>query len=52
VEKWRKTFPYRGKTGPFFPYCGKNFSIAWKNGEKLFHSVEKWHETFPHRGKH
>ena len=33
-------FPLRGKYGPVFPQCGKYFSIAWKNREKVFHTVE------------
>ncbi len=33
VEKPRKGFPYRGKTGP-------KFSILWKNRENIFHTVE------------
>ena len=34
-----------------FPWCGKKFSIAWKNRKKLFHGVEKTAHRFPHRGK-
>jgi len=40
VEKSPKVFPLCGKNGPFFPQCGKYFSIAWKNREKVFHTVE------------
>ena len=36
-----KSFPRCGKKRPIFPQCGKKFSIAWKNGEKVFHCVEK-----------
>ena len=40
VEKRRKVFPLCGKNDPFFPQCGKYFSIVWKNREKVFHTVE------------
>ena len=40
MEKSLKVFPLRGKNGPVFPQCGKYFSIAWKNREKVFHTVE------------
>ena len=42
VEKTAKVFPLRGKNGPVFPQCGKYFSIAWKNREKVFHTVENF----------
>jgi hypothetical protein len=41
VENPRKKFPWRGKIRPFFPPCGKKFSMAWKSGGKIFHGVEK-----------
>ncbi len=35
-----------------FTHRGKYFSIAWKNRQKLFHTVEKSPLTFPYRGKY
>ena len=42
VEKSPKSFPLCGKNRPFFPHCGKKFSIAWKIREKVFHCVENF----------
>jgi tRNA(Ile)-lysidine synthase len=40
-------FPQCGKKRPIFPQCGKSFSIVWKNGENIFHSVEKSRAAIP-----
>jgi hypothetical protein len=40
VENSRNNLPYCGKFGLFFPQCGKIFSMAWKNPEKVFQTVE------------
>jgi hypothetical protein len=51
VENLRNIFPLCGKNGLFFPQCGKYFSIAWKNREKVFHTVENFQIRSPRTGK-
>ena len=44
-----KSFSIAWINGPVFPQCGKYFSIAWKNREKVFHTVENFADDRPVR---